>query len=93
MLVLLWQQRLLLQPPADVLLRVGLDRCCLHAARGLHLLLLLHLPAAAAQTLVLVQCAGGRQGVALLLLRLRALQGQLLLRCSAWHSAASEPMS
>jgi hypothetical protein len=93
MLVLLWLQRLLLQPPAGVLLPVRLDRCCLHAAHGLHLLLLPRLPAAVARSWVLVQYAGGRQGVALLLLLLQALQGPLLLRYSAWHSAASEPMS
>jgi hypothetical protein len=46
---------------------------------------------------VLVRCEGGWQGVLLLallaLLLLRGLLGLLLLRCSAWHSAASEPMS
>jgi hypothetical protein len=50
MLVLRWLQRPLLQPPAGVLLLVTLGRCCLRAAHGLRLLLLLHLLAAAAQT-------------------------------------------
>jgi hypothetical protein len=92
MLGLRWRQPPLLQPPADVLLRGGLGRCCLLAAHGphLHLPLLLHLPAAVALTWVLLQCEGGQQGVLLpvllLLLMLRGLRGLLLLlHCSAWH--------
>jgi hypothetical protein len=90
MSALLLLQLPLLQPPAAEQQPAGPDPCCLHAAHGLRLLLLLLCqPAAAAQTWVQAQYAGGQLGVLqlvpLLLPLLLLLRGPqvLLQRCSA----------